>query len=173
MRMFRLEPDFRPFIYIFSVQRYSKVHISGYLFKMHSHACSCTHIALTIFLYIYKWNLKNHVFYVSTVRINACNTACNLFFSDASLMIRPSRCRRRGRDLHSTIRYGKAAINLPFNLRCKAVAALFFIPYCRPIWGYWPIMMISCIPGHVKKKLLLPSLLEYPYAWHRGIEVWQ
>ena len=36
-----------------------------------------------------------------------------------------------------TIYYGikcKAAINsLPFNLHCKAIAALFFILYCRPI----------------------------------------
>ena len=26
----------------------------------------------------------------------------------------------------------KAAISLPFNLHCKAIAVLFFISYCRP-----------------------------------------
>ena len=31
----------------------------------------------------------------------------------------------------------KAAISLPFNLHCKSIAALFFIPYCRPIWGHF------------------------------------
>ena len=27
----------------------------------------------------------------------------------------------------------KAAISMPFNLHCKAIAALFFILYCHPI----------------------------------------
>ena len=27
----------------------------------------------------------------------------------------------------------KAAISLPFNLHRKAIAALFFVPYCHPI----------------------------------------
>ena len=30
----------------------------------------------------------------------------------------------------------KAAISLTFNLHCKAIAALFFIPYSHPIWGH-------------------------------------
>ena len=33
----------------------------------------------------------------------------------------------------------KAAISFPFNIHCKAIAALFFIPYCRFISGYCPI----------------------------------
>ena len=41
---------------------------------------------------------------------------------------------------HIRLTYGiksKAAINLPFNLHCKSIAALFFIiPYCHPIWGH-------------------------------------
>ena len=31
-------------------------------------------------------------------------------------------------------RYWTSAISLPFNLHCKANAALFFIPYYRSIW---------------------------------------
>ena len=30
----------------------------------------------------------------------------------------------------------KAAISLTFDLHCKAIAALIFIPYCRPIGGH-------------------------------------
>ena len=29
-------------------------------------------------------------------------------------------------------------ISLPFNLHCKAIAAIFFIPYCRLTWGHCP-----------------------------------
>ena len=32
------------------------------------------------------------------------------------------------------IKSNNAAISLPFNLHCKAIAALFFISYCHPIW---------------------------------------
>ena len=33
----------------------------------------------------------------------------------------------------------KAAICLSFNLHCKAIAVLFFIPYClRPLWRHCP-----------------------------------
>ena len=28
------------------------------------------------------------------------------------------------------------SISSPFNLHCQAIAALLFIPYCRPIWRY-------------------------------------
>ena len=27
-------------------------------------------------------------------------------------------------------------VYIHYNLKCKAIAVLFFIPYCRPIWGH-------------------------------------
>ena len=44
-----------------------------------------------------------------------------------------------------------------FDLHCKAIAALFFIPYCCLIWGHFPIMIIStpCIMLPVKTVVAL------------------
>ena len=52
MRMFRLLPDFRQFIDIFSVQRYSKVHISGFLLNIHSHDCCWVNWESFLFIHL-------------------------------------------------------------------------------------------------------------------------
>ena len=68
MRMFRLLPDFRQFIYIFFFQRYSKFHISGFLFNMHSHAYKLQFDSNFQGLQNYVINMKNYTKYL---------TACN------------------------------------------------------------------------------------------------
>ena len=45
--------------------------------------------------------------------------------------------------LYPNIKNQQAAIHLPIDLHCKAIAASFFIPYCRLIWGHCYILCFS------------------------------
>ena len=66
-----------------------------------------------------------------------------IFWSKGQLYIMPALAILQScSHLHAHI-MSKAAIILPINLHCKAIAALLFSLYCCPIWGYIANLIIS------------------------------
>ena len=51
----------------------------------------------------------------------------------------------------------KAAISLSFNLHCKAIPALFFIPDCLPIWGHCLVLCVKHILQKNEIKIKHPT----------------
>ena len=93
-----------------------------------------------------------HLTLCSDFRAYCCNWccmyACMLNFDFDRLQKMPRPCNNNGLYPQIRLLYGiksKAAISLPFNLHHKSIAALFFIPYCCPIWGHCLIIIHTII----------------------------
>ena len=54
-----------------------------------------------------------------------------------------------------------AAISLTFDLHCKAMAALLFIPYSHPIWGHCPNLILQTNPSTCDYSLSYQMNLNY------------
>ena len=62
----------------------------------------------------------------------------------------------------------KAAISLSFILHCKAIAALFFIPYSRPIWGDCQTVMSSQWCFLASGRDCIVTTWSSGVSWHLG-----
>ena len=61
----------------------------------------------------------------------------------------------------------KAAISLTFNLHCKLIAALFFIPHRCPIWGHCHTFKLHWYAHDLENILISSSLFTCLQAWSK------